>query len=147
MPETIPSNAIHWDADCSSTRKASDFIWTFEPDFPIENIGGSAFIEMMDGWLDDEISEYLYSLDMPDDTSAQTALEQGETRLAGWMDLDEQIAKGEPIKEPIHLALIPAPTDSTRQSICDGWHRIGAAIKHKKTTIPAYVGRLKTETK
>lgn len=142
--ETIPHEWVEWGADEHPSLSESDFEWTFEPEYPIINIGGQRFIEVMHGWLDDEIDGMLCGYGYPSDVSIEQVGSDGEGRLAGWMELDRDLSEGKIIEEPVCIALINADDSSVeRSSICDGWHRVAAAIKHGHKTIPAYVGTLK----
>lgn len=138
---TINPDWIIWDADTNSKYQAKDLIWSLDLEYPIEKLGGKTFIDQMKNYLDEEIQGMLKSMSFPEDASSELVASFGESRLAGWMDLDNQLSKGEPIQEELHIAEIPCEDDPSRNCLCDGWHRIAAAIKHGKITIPAYVGR------
>ena len=138
---TINPDWIMWDADKHSKYQARDLIWTLEPEYPIKNIGGKGFIEQMKSYLDNEINGTIKSMGFPEGASSDLVASGGESRLAGWIDLDSQLSRGEDIQEELHVAEIPCEEDQNRKCLCDGWHRIAAAIKHGRSTVPAYVGR------
>lgn len=141
----ISSEWIDWCADEHPELTASDLEWTFEPNFPISRIGGQVFVDEMSGYLDEEIRDMLGDLGFSKDASITEVASNGEGRVAGWMQLDQELSSGKAIEEPVQIAMVSAPdTEHPRNSICDGWHRVGAAIKHGHKTIPAYVGRLKS---
>lgn len=142
--QKIPHDWISWDADDHPEFNSSDFSWTLEPEFPLINIGGQAFLHEMKDWLDIEIKEMLLGSGFSEDATANEVDLAGEGRLAGWMRLNDEIGNGQPFHEEIQVAMVQASNStSPRLSLCDGWHRVAAAIKHKRTTIPAYVGRFR----
>lgn len=138
---TINPDWIIWDADEHSEYQAKDLVWTLVPEYPIEKIGGKGFIERMKNFLDEEIHGMLESMDLPKDATSELVASSGEGRLAGWIELDSQISRGKAIQEEVHIAEIPCEEEPNRNCLCDGWHRIAAAIKYGRSTVPAYVGR------
>lgn len=144
MLEMIPSDWIDWCADEHPELSAGDFDWAFNPEFPILEIGGQRFVDEMVNWADAEISGLLDDYCCPQDASIEMVGSEVDGRLAGWMQLDKDLSEGKVVEEPVNIALVNAQdANYERNSICDDWHRIAIAIKHKKATIPAYVGTLK----
>ena len=95
----------------------------------------------MKSYLDDEINDLLEDFDFSSVASIEQISSAGEGRLASWMQLDRDISEGKDFNEPLHIAEIPYEESPSRNCICDGWHRLGAAIKYGRKTVPAYIGR------
>lgn len=143
----IPAEWIEWGADEHPTLSAADFDWTEVESLPIIDIGGKRFIEELAGYFDSEIDLHLEGLGLERNVSIEELKALGERRLAGWLELDRDLSSGREIKEPVQVAKALA-WDSVypRWMLCDGWHRLAAAIKHGHTTVPAIVGKLKERT-
>lgn len=141
--DRIDPNWIEWGAaDENSHYEAGDLIWTFEPEYPIANIAPRAFLDKYQNYLDDEIRELLADFALTPSATFQEVLDNTEVRVAGWIQFDEEIGQGMPFKEELHIAEIPCDDEPFRHCIFDGWHRFGAALKHHRKTVPAFVGRL-----
>lgn len=144
--QAISSDWIDWGADEHPELTADDFDWVLEPEFPIVSIGGQRLIDELFNFIDYEISGLLEDYGYAEDVTPEEVAADGDGRLAGWIQLDKDVAGGQVINEPVQIALVNAPdADYPRSSICDGWHRIATVIKYGGTTIPAYVGRLKKQ--
>lgn len=129
MSELVPAEWIEWDADCHLELTVDDFEWVLDPSFPILEIGGQRFIDEMADYLDSEI---------------ENTHKDEDSRVLTWVLLDKELEVGGSIEEPVQIALVDYTGDLyPRKSVCGGWHRIGAAVKHGRTTLPAYVGRRK----
>ena len=140
---TLDPSWIIWDADEHSTIRREDLEWRRVPNYPLSRIGGNAFLEKMKDYLDTEIASHLKGAGLPLNATIEEVMAAGEHRLAGWMALDKDIANGLPFQEEVHIPEVPCEDEPDRNCIGDGWHRIGAAIKHGRVTIPAFVGRKK----
>jgi hypothetical protein len=140
--QQIDPSWITWDADHQSEFDAGDLIWTFEPEYPLEKIGGKAFIEQMMFYLDSDIDYMLEGEAVNKDSGASDLIEAGFERVADWVSIDRAVSNGHDIQEPVHLPEVRSEDEPERNCIADGWHRIGAYIKAGRKTIPAFVGRV-----